>query len=104
MALFDYLEKWLAEPDFRGCPWMNAFGELGPSSAGIAAEVHHHQREFRALVTRLARDAGCSSADAHAIYLLAEGAVAVAAVQHRATPARDARHAARRLLQPADSA
>jgi AcrR family transcriptional regulator len=98
LALFDYLEKWFAEPDFRGCPWMNAYGELGPTSAAIAAEVHHHQREFQSLVTGLARKAGCSRADAHAVYLLAEGAVAVAAVQHRIAPAVDARHAVRRLL------
>jgi len=102
LAVFDYLEKWFAEPDFRGCPWMNAYGELGPTSAAIAAEVHYHQREFQTLVTDLAREAGCSPADAHAIYLLAEGAVAVAAVQHRAAPAVDARHAAQRLLQPID--
>jgi AcrR family transcriptional regulator len=104
IAVFDYLEKWFGEPEFRGCPWMNAYGELGPTSAAITAEVHHHQREFQALVTKLARSAGCTSADAHAIYLLAEGAVAVAAVQHRVAPAQDARHAARRLLEPAGTA
>src|SRR5262249_27093082 len=37
IAVFDYLEKWFAEPDFRGCPWMNAYGELGPTSAAITA-------------------------------------------------------------------
>lgn len=99
-ALFDYLENWFAQPDFRGCPWMNAYGELGPTSPAIAAEVHHHQREFQALVTDLAQDAGSSPADAHAIYLLVEGAVSVAAVQHRVAPAVDARRAAERLLQP----
>ena len=104
LAIFDYLENWFAEPDFRGCPWMNAYGELGPSSAAITAEVHHHQREFQDLVTDLARDAGCSPADAHAIYLLVEGAVAVAAVQHKVAPAQDARLAAQRLLQSTDSA
>jgi AcrR family transcriptional regulator len=103
LAVFDYLEKWFAEPSFRGCPWMNAYGELGPTSAAITAEVHHHQREFQSMVTKLALKAGCSSTDAHAIYLLAEGAVAVAAVQHRVAPAQDARHAAERLLRSADS-
>ena len=27
IAVFDYLERWFAEPTFRGCPWMNAYGE-----------------------------------------------------------------------------
>src|SRR5882757_5552966 len=39
LAVFDYLEKWFAEPSFRGCPWMNAYGELGPTSAAITSEV-----------------------------------------------------------------
>ncbi|WP_371786343.1 hypothetical protein [Streptosporangium subroseum] len=51
LAIFDYLDEWFREPDFRGCPWMNVYGELGPTNPAVAAEAHHHQRAFRALVT-----------------------------------------------------
>lgn len=99
LAIFDYLDEWFREPGFRGCPWMNAHGELGPTNPAVAAEVHHHQRAFRKLVTGIAAGAGYPPEVSNAIYLLAEGAVATAAVQHTATPAAEARHAAEMLLR-----
>jgi AcrR family transcriptional regulator len=84
LAIFDYLDEWFREPDFRGCPWMNAYGELGPTNPAVAAEVQHHQRAFRTIVTGIAADAGYSTQVSNAIYLLVEGAVATAAVQHTA--------------------
>jgi hypothetical protein len=32
LAAFDWLGLWFAEPDFRGCAFINAFGELGGSA------------------------------------------------------------------------
>lgn len=98
LAIFDWLHGWFREPDFRGCPWMNAYGELGPTNPAVAAEVHHHQRAFRKLLTGIPADAGYPREVSNSIYLLAEGAIVVAAVQHSATPATDARRAAEILL------
>jgi AcrR family transcriptional regulator len=98
LAIFDYLDEWFHEPEFRGCPWMNAYGELGPTNPPVAAEVHHHQQAFRALVTGIVTGAGYTSGVANAVYLLVEGAVATAAVQHTADPAGEARHGAELLL------
>ncbi|MFF3559668.1 TetR/AcrR family transcriptional regulator [Streptomyces sp. NPDC002574] len=98
LAIFDYLDEWFHEPDFRGCPWMNVYGELGPTNAVVAAEVHHHQRAFRALVTGIVAASGYTPAVANAVYLLVEGSVATAAVQHSASPAREARCGAEMLL------
>jgi AcrR family transcriptional regulator len=98
LAIFDWLRQWFREPDFRGCPWMNAYGELGPTNAAVAAEVHHHQREFRALLTGVPTAAGFSPEIANAVYLLAEGAVAAAAVQHTAAPALEARRAVQLMV------
>jgi AcrR family transcriptional regulator len=97
-AIFVWLHRWFCEPNFRGCPWMNTFGELGPTQPGVAAEVHRHQREFRKLVIQIVTGAGHSREAASAIYLLVEGAVAVAAVQRVASPAVDARRAAESLI------
>ena len=68
---------------------MNAYGELGPTNPAVAAEVRHHQRAFRKLVTGIVTEAGYTNEVANAIYLLVEGSVATAAVQHTAAqPAR----------------
>ncbi|MEV6367051.1 TetR/AcrR family transcriptional regulator [Micromonospora musae] len=98
LAIFDYLDEWFREPDFRGCPWMNAYGELGPTNPAVAAEVRHHQRAFRKLVTGIVTEAGFGVDVANAVYLLVEGAVATAAVQHAASPAGEARRGAELLL------
>ncbi|AWS43493.1 TetR/AcrR family transcriptional regulator [Streptosporangium sp. 'caverna'] len=98
LAIFDYLDEWFREPDFRGCPWMNVYGELGPTNPAVAAEVHHHQRAFRALVTGIVTEAGYAPEVANAIYLLVEGSVATAQVQHTAAPAGEARRGAEMLL------
>jgi hypothetical protein len=57
----------------RGCPWTNAYSELGPTNAAVAAEVDHHEREFRDLVTRVVLDAGYIPEIADVIYLLVAG-------------------------------
>ncbi|MFG1807386.1 TetR/AcrR family transcriptional regulator [Streptomyces sp. NPDC049040] len=98
LAIFDYLDEWFRQPDFRGCPWMNVYGELGPTNPAVAAEVHHHQRAFRALVTGIVAASGYTPAVANAVYLLVEGSVATAAVQHAADPAGEARSGAEMLL------
>jgi AcrR family transcriptional regulator len=98
LAIFDYLDEWFREPDFRGCPWMNVYGELGPTNPAVAAEVHHHQRAFRALVTGIVTEAGYALEVANAVYLLVEGSVATAQVQHTAVPAGEARRGAEMLL------
>ncbi|WIX98359.1 TetR/AcrR family transcriptional regulator [Amycolatopsis mongoliensis] len=97
-AIFTWLHKWFCEPDFRGCPWMNVFGELGATNPAVAAEVHYHQREFRKLLSGIVVDAGYSRETGNAIHLLAEGAVSTAAVQHTAAPATEARRAAEILI------
>ncbi|MET7992695.1 TetR/AcrR family transcriptional regulator [Amycolatopsis sp. NPDC005232] len=97
-AIFTWLHRWFCEADFRGCPWMNAFGELGATTPPVAAEVHHHQREFRKLLSGIVTDAGFSREAGTAVYLLAEGAVSAAAVQRTATPAAEARRTAEIIL------
>ncbi|QWF78757.1 TetR/AcrR family transcriptional regulator [Amycolatopsis sp. CA-230715] len=98
LALFDWLRDWFSEPGFRGCAWLNAYGELGPTNAGVAEEARRHKREFRALLIGLAD--GYPADVAHAVYLLAEGAIAAAAISGTAEPAVEARRVAETLLRP----
>ncbi|MFI6082880.1 TetR/AcrR family transcriptional regulator [Streptomyces sp. NPDC051217] len=101
LALFDWLYDWFGEPDFRGCAWMNAFGELGPTNAAVAAEVHQHKDAFRELLTGTVHDAGYPAVVADAVYLLVEGAVVAAQLRQDAEPAHEARRGAEILLRAA---
>ncbi|MEV5965926.1 TetR/AcrR family transcriptional regulator [Kribbella sp. NPDC051952] len=98
LAIFTHLDGWFHEPSFRGCPWTNAYSELGPTNAAVAAEVDHHELELRALVTRIVLDAGYSPEIADVIYLLVAGSVTTAGVQHSLDAAQEARVGVRMLL------
>jgi AcrR family transcriptional regulator len=98
LAIFDHLDGWFREPSFRGCPWTNAYGELGPTNAAVAAEVDHHEVEFRALVTRVILDAGYSLEVANVIYLLVAGSVTTAGIQQSLGAALEARRGVQMLL------
>ena len=98
LAVFDWLATWFAEPGFRGCAWINAYGELGTSSAAILAEVRSHKRAFHDQIARWARAAGMPSGEP--VFLLAEGAIVTAAITGDPAPARHARAAAEVLLGP----
>ena len=99
LAVFDWLEDWFGEDGFRGCVWINSYGELGASSARVAAQVRAHKGAFRAYLAGLVADAGRPGALAGQLFLLAEGAMVTAGIVGSTEPARQAREAARLLLR-----
>ncbi|MEU0584730.1 TetR/AcrR family transcriptional regulator [Streptomyces sp. NPDC006132] len=99
LAVFDWLGGWFGEPDFRGCAWINAYGELGATSARVAAQVRAHKRAFREYLDSLVDAAGLPAALGGQLFLLAEGAMVTAGVTRSAGPAAEAREAARLLLR-----
>ncbi|MGW7266233.1 TetR/AcrR family transcriptional regulator [Streptomyces sp. NPDC054842] len=98
LAVFDWLEEWFAEPGFRGCAWINSYGELGATSPRVAAQVRAHKQAFKGWLTELVADAGRPASVAGQVYLLAEGAMVTAGVERSPAPAVHAREAARVLL------
>ncbi|MFD7730817.1 TetR/AcrR family transcriptional regulator [Kitasatospora phosalacinea] len=96
LAAFDWLGRWFAEPGYRGCAWINAFGELGPASPAVLAEVRAHKEAFHAQLADWSHAAGLP--DPSAVQLLAEGAIVTAAITADPTPARRARAAVEALL------
>ncbi|WP_399122928.1 TetR/AcrR family transcriptional regulator [Streptomyces sp. N2A] len=44
LAVFDWLAEWFAEPGFRGCAFLNSFGELGATSEEVARAAREHKR------------------------------------------------------------
>ncbi|MEV5138750.1 TetR/AcrR family transcriptional regulator [Streptomyces syringium] len=101
LAVFDWLHQWFQEPDFRGCAFVNSFGELGAGSEAVAAVARAHKDAFRRYLTGLATGAGAPAALADQLALLAEGAIVTAAISGDAEPALRAKEAARVLLEAA---
>jgi AcrR family transcriptional regulator len=101
LAVFDWLQAWFGEPGFRGCAWINSYGELGLSSPAVAAQALRHKAAFRAYVRGLAAAAALPESVADPLYLLAEGAMVTAAIFTTAEPASHARSAAEQLLAAA---
>lgn len=98
LAVFDWLEEWFGEPDFRGCAWINAYGELGATSERVADRVRAHKRAFREYLGALVESAGLPGALTGPLFLLAEGAMVTAGITGGTAPAAEAREAARSLL------
>ena len=106
LGYFDRIEAMIADGSFRGCPYVNAVGELADPkhpAADIAVQFKEQRRQwYRALLERL----GAKDPDALAtqIQLLAEGAIATALVRGDPAAARAARAAAAVLLEAATTA
>lgn len=98
LAVFDWLGEWFREPGFRGCAFVNAFGELGATSPGVTEAARRHKEEFRRYVIGLIARTGAHASAGAPVALLAEGAIATAALSGSDTPAREAREAAALLL------
>jgi AcrR family transcriptional regulator len=99
LAVFDWLEQWFGEPGFRGCAWINSYGELGTVSAAVAAQVRHHKEAFRHYLDELVIAAGLPRALTGQLLLLAEGAMVTAGIFGRTDPAQQGRTAAEALIR-----
>jgi AcrR family transcriptional regulator len=99
MAVFDWLEIWFREPGFRGCAWINAHGELGAFTPAVTRLVRAHKRAFERYLGRLVADATLPVELTGELMLLAEGAMVTAGIFNTSAPARQARTAARKLIQ-----
>jgi AcrR family transcriptional regulator len=94
LAVFDWLAEWFSEPGFRGCAFINSFGEFGEPAPGVAAAIREHKEKVRAYVRGLVADQ--STADQ--LFSLVEGATVLAAITSDPGEARTAREAAKVLL------
>ncbi|HZZ50517.1 MAG TPA: TetR/AcrR family transcriptional regulator [Pseudonocardia sp.] len=99
LAVFDWLERWFGEPDFHGCAWINAYGEMGAVSASVAERARSHKSAFRAFLAELVAAARLPAVLTDQVYLLAEGAMVTAGIYGSTTPAGQAKDAAEALLR-----
>ncbi len=104
LLVFDALEAWTrSEPQFRGCAFHNAVGELGGTSPAATSIVRSNKHHLRAFLGRTARRAGLRHpADlAFQLMLLAEGALITAAIDSDPGVPRRAKTAAAALIDAA---
>ncbi|GHJ40566.1 TetR/AcrR family transcriptional regulator [Streptomyces sp. TS71-3] len=105
LAVFDWLYSWCADPDFRGCAFINSFGELGAVSDGVTQAARDHKQAVHDGVLRLTRELPVTDPVALAtqLLLLIDGAITTAAISGDPEAARHARRAAEVLLAAASA-
>jgi AcrR family transcriptional regulator len=101
LAIYDMLAGWFDHKDFRGCFFINSFGELGGVSQRVAEIVREHKAQFQATVAELVAEAGAPPELAPRLAILAEGAQTTAAIAGTADAAAQAREAAEILIDDA---
>ncbi len=102
LATFDALEEWFFTPDFRGCAFINAAGEIGDANTPIRAVAKEHKLKLRNFLRQLAQEYGADDPDelATEFLILIDGAITVALVMNNKKAAGDAKKLARKLLRP----
>jgi AcrR family transcriptional regulator len=100
LATFDALEQWFLTPDFRGCAFINAAGEVGDESDPIRAVVRQHKIKLRDFLRQLAQEYGADDPGqlASEFLILIDGAITVASITGDKNAARTAQGLARKLL------
>jgi AcrR family transcriptional regulator len=102
-AVFDWLREWFAEPGFRGCAFVNSFGELGSVEPGIADVVRAHHAAVREFLAGLVAELEVTDPDelADQLWLLLVGSSTGAAITGDPGMADRARRAAEALVATA---
>ena len=103
LAVYGYLEDWFCSDGFRGCAFINAFGELGGTSPEVAGIVRAHKASFQQYMAELVAATGAPAALAAQLSILAEGAQSTAAISADPQVAAQARDAAEVLIAAAMS-
>lgn len=101
LAVYEFLESWFGADDFRGCAFINAFGELGGTVPEIAQIVREHKASFQRYMAGLVAEVGAPATLAAQLSILAEGAQSTAAIAADPEVAVQARAAASVLIDAA---
>ncbi|MBE9241509.1 TetR/AcrR family transcriptional regulator [Synechocystis salina] len=100
LAMFDALEEWFSQPDFRGCAFINSSAELvEPEHPGYQVALKHQQAVYE-YILQLVYEAEIPHPEAVAeqLLLLMEGSIVVAMMRRHPGAAIQAKAAAARLI------
>jgi AcrR family transcriptional regulator len=102
IAIFDSLEEWFADDDFRGCLLLNSLPETRDESSAARRAAISGITDVYVLLERLSVEMGAREPErlARQVHLLMRGSI-VAATEGRAEAVRDAQEAARQLVDQA---
>jgi len=103
VRLFEMLEEWVASPEFRGCPFMNAASELPDPDHPAREATRRHREWLHGLVRGLVEAAGVGDVDRirRTIVVLHDGAVSSALLDGDSRSVGAARFAMESLLDAA---
>ncbi len=106
LRLFDLLVEWIEDPDFCGCPFQKAAGELAGLDHRAGDVIKAHRKWLHQLLVDLVRGADARSPVrvAGALIVILDGAAAAALVDAAPDAARHARWAAEKVLDAATGA
>jgi AcrR family transcriptional regulator len=100
IVIFDCLAELFKDPDFRGCPVINAVAEVGRDNPEMLERARTYKADLHNYVVDLAMqaDLGRPNELADQWVLLIDGALVVAQRSESSTPARSAKRMAKALL------
>ncbi len=107
LAMFAVLRAWFEQPDFHGCAFLNAAGEIGDANDPIRGVARYHKErllafvleECEALAEALGRPRDAAAPLARQWLVLIDGAIGVALVSGEAGASHDACAAGEVLLR-----
>lgn len=89
-ALPPALAEWFAHPQFRGCAFINAVAELGPTLPQAIERAQAHKRAMQARIAALLPAGAARETRARALAVAVDGAIVRAACDGDAADALDA--------------
>lgn len=101
LAIYDALQEWFRERNFRGCMFIKASAEYQEPDHAIHAQSAEHKRLLLDHFSALTAKAGLPAPQhlARQLLLLKEGAIVMAVLGRGPDAAQDAKEAARSLLE-----
>ncbi|HEY7047208.1 MAG TPA: TetR/AcrR family transcriptional regulator [Jatrophihabitantaceae bacterium] len=105
MRVFDLLAEWIAEPGYRGCPFINACAELAADHPA-AKVARAHRARMSAIMRRLVKESGARRPDALTaqLMMLYDAAMVASHIDGNPAATRTARAAVKVLLDAAGAA
>ncbi|QDS35614.1 TetR/AcrR family transcriptional regulator [Brevibacillus brevis] len=100
VALFDTLEEWFLQPDFRGCSFINTAAEFNEPTHSFHQVSLRHKSLLKNFIKKLVQEAGVREEEelTNALYLLIEGSIVTAMIEGNHEAVHHARRTAQKLV------